>query len=99
MLVNPSAYHHHSLLAEPSFVPREEALNAGGTTHLHSIAENFGSFIQARNFKVTVETEIWICLYHCQFPTLWVGVRWLDNTLHANLFFHIGCRYAMPMLH
>lgn len=42
---------------------REEAINAGGTTHLHSTSEEFGSFIQAGNFKVTVETEIWICLY------------------------------------
>lgn len=64
MFVNPSAYHHHSLLAALSFMPREEAVNAGGSTHLHSISENLGSFIQARNFKVTIETEVWICLYH-----------------------------------
>lgn len=43
---------------------REEAINGGRKTHLHSTSEEFSSLIQARNFKVTVETEIWICLYH-----------------------------------
>lgn len=79
---------------------REEAINGGRKTHLHSTSEEFSSLIQARNFKVTVETEIWICLYHLPIFQLWVGVRWLDHSsLHANSFFRIGCRYAMPMLH